>query len=188
MRTFPSVLFLAALALGASPVIPRETVLQIDPAQTKVEFALDSVLHTVHGEFRLKRGDIHFDPATGAAGGELVVDAASGASGTDARDSRMRKNVLESDRYPEIVFRPDRVEGRIAPQGTSQIALHGVFVIHGGEHEIVVPVQVEASGGGYNATAHFAVPYVKWGMKNPSTLFLRVSERVDIDIETVARP
>jgi len=187
MRTFPSVLFLAALALGASPVIPRETVLQIDPAQTKVEFALDSVLHTVHGEFRLKRGDIHFDPATGAAGGELVVDAASGASGSDARDSRMNKNVLESDRYAEIVFRPDRVDGKVASEGPSHVELHGIFSIHGADHEISMPVEVQASGGQYTATAKFAVPYVKWGMKNPSTLFLRVSQQVDITIHTVAR-
>jgi hypothetical protein len=26
------------------------------------------------------------------------------------------------------------------------------------------------------------VPYASWGMKNPSTLFLKVSESVDIDL------
>jgi hypothetical protein len=31
------------------------------------------------------------------------------------------------------------------------------------------------------------VPYVQWGMKNPSTLFLRVSNKVEISIHTVAR-
>ena len=29
---------------------------------------------------------------------------------------------------------------------------------------------------------HFTVPYQKWGMKNPSTLFLRVSDTVEIDL------
>jgi hypothetical protein len=28
---------------------------------------------------------------------------------------------------------------------------------------------------------------VQWGMKNPSTLFLRVSDKVEISIHTVAR-
>jgi len=35
------------------------------------------------------------------------------------------------------------------------------------------------------------VPYAKWGMKNPSTLFLKVSESVDIDLSaagSVTRP
>jgi hypothetical protein len=35
------------------------------------------------------------------------------------------------------------------------------------------------------ATMHFVVPYVQWGMKNPSTLFLRVGDKVNIDLEAV---
>ena len=63
--------------------------------------------------------------------------------------------------------------------------------IHGDEHEITIPVQVEMSPGQWTATSHFTVPYVKWGMKNPSTLFLRVSESVDINVTAAgefARP
>jgi polyisoprenoid-binding protein YceI len=175
--------FLTAAALSAQPVA-----LRMDPAQTTVEFTLGDVLHTVHGAFALRRGDLRFDPLTGNAAGELVVEAASGASGSAARDSRMRKNVLEAGRYPEIVFRPDRVEGKVEPQGPSQVQLHGIFSIHGQDHEIAFPVAVEAAGGAYKATAHFVVPYVKWGMKNPSTLFLRVDDKVEITIRTVARP
>jgi polyisoprenoid-binding protein YceI len=186
-RSFAHVVVLTALTLGAASVTLGETVLQIEPAQTKVEFTLGDILHTVHGEFRLKRGDIHFDPATGAAGGELVVDAASGTSGSDARDSRMHKKILETDRYPEIVFRPDRVDGKVAPEGQSHVQLHGIFSIHGADHEISMPVDVKASAGQYTTTATFVVPYVKWGMKNPSTLILRVSQQVDITVHTVAK-
>lgn len=180
-------LVLLAVTLGAAPVDPLETALQVDPAQTKVEFTLGDILHTVHGEFRLKRGDIHFDPTTGTAGGELVVDAASGASGIETRDSRMHKNILETDRYPEIVFRPDRVDGSVAREGQSHVQLHGIFSIHGADHEVSIPVDVKASAGQYTTTATFVVPYVKWGMKNPSTLFLRVSQQVDITIHAVAK-
>jgi polyisoprenoid-binding protein YceI len=115
------------------------------------------------------------------------VDAASGASGSGARDRRMHKNVLESGRYPEIVFRPDRVDGRVAPEGVSHVQLHGTFTIHGASHEITMPADVEAAGDEYQAVAHFTIPYAKWGMKNPSTLFLRVSDQVEITIHTVAR-
>ena len=101
-----------------------------------MQFTFPATLHTVHGSFKLKRGAIRFDPATGKIGGELVVDASSGASGDEGRDRRMHKDILESGRYPEIVFTPDRVDGAIAPQGVSQIQVHGVFRIHGAEHEI----------------------------------------------------
>jgi polyisoprenoid-binding protein YceI len=177
----------AAMLAAASSIPAEDTVLQIDPSQTKVEFTLADVLHTVHGNFLLKRGDIRFDAATGKASGELVVDAASGASGSGARDRNMHKNVLESARYPDIVFRSDRVEGKVAPRGASKVALHGMFSIHGAEHDITLPVEVEAAGGQYTAAIRFAVPYVQWGMKNPSTLFLRVSDKVEITIHTVAR-
>jgi polyisoprenoid-binding protein YceI len=175
----------AALLAAADPAALE---MEIDPALTKVEFTLPDVVHTVHGSFTLKRGSIRFDPATGQAAGELVVDAASGESGSAMRDRRMRQNVLEADRYPDIVFRPGRVRGRMAPQGSSQVELRGIFLIHGREHQVVMPVQVEWSGGQYTATAHFTIPYVQWGMKNPSTLFLRCSDKVDIAIRTVARP
>jgi len=177
--------FAAALVAAAGDPAPE---LRIDPALTKVEFTLAATAHTVHGSFVLKRGSIRFDPDTGQASGEIAVDAASGSSGNSTRDGRMAQSILEAPRFPEIVFRPDRVHGKVAPQGASQVELHGIFAIHGDEHEIVVPVQVEASGGQYTATAHFLIPYVQWGMKNPSTLFLRVGDKVDIAIQTVARP
>jgi polyisoprenoid-binding protein YceI len=178
----------AAALLAADDSLPvRETVLQIDPALTRVGFTLADVLHTVHGTFALKRGTIRFDPQTGKASGELVVDAASGNSGSPARDRRMTANILETNRYPEIAFRPDRVDGQVAADGSSRVELHGIFTIHGAEHEIVLPLQVDASGGKYTASGRFSVPYVKWGMKNPSTLILRVADKVEIDVQTVAR-
>ena len=72
-----------------------------------------------------------------------------------------------------------------AAEGASQVQLHGTFRIHGADHEMTVPVEVEAAGGRYTATARFQVPYVKWGMKNASTFILRVSDKVDLTVRTV---
>ena len=159
----------------------------VDPAKTTVEFTLGSLMHTVHGDFQLKHATLSFDPKSGKASGELVVDATSGQSGSPARDKRMHAAILESAKYPEIVFRPDRVDGNIAPVGKSVAQLHGVFAIHGVEHEILLPVTVDAAAGQYTVEGMFEVPYVQWGMKNPSTLFLRVSDKVEIAIHTVVR-
>jgi polyisoprenoid-binding protein YceI len=184
MRLFVPFCVSAVLLAGESvPSLPRS--FAIDPAQTKVEFALGSLLHTVHGDFHLKRGTLTFDPQTGKASGEIVVDAASGESGSPARDKRMHAAILEIAKYPEITFRPDRVDGKVASEGKSQVQLHGVFAIHGVEHEILLPVTVDAGGGQYNVIGIFEVPYVKWGMKNPSTLMLRVDDKVEITIHSV---
>jgi polyisoprenoid-binding protein YceI len=177
-----------ALLLVAGDSIPARPsgAFTLDPAQTKVEFTLGDMLHTVHGTFQLIGGSLQLDSASGKASGELIVDARSGDSGSKARDKRMHANILESEKYPRITFRPDRMEGKLAPEGKSQVQLHGTFVIHGAEHEITVPATVETSAGAYNVTATFAVPYVKWGMKNPSTLILRVSDTVEITVHTLA--
>jgi polyisoprenoid-binding protein YceI len=174
------------LLIPALLAAAADTPLEFSPQQAQVAFTLGDVLHTVHGTFALKRGNLHFDPETGKASGEIVVDATSGESGSAARDRRMHKNILESERFPEIVFHPDRVDGKVTAEGVSDAVLHGMFTIHGGSHELSAPVHVEAAGGRYTATAHFTIPYVKWGMKNPSTLILRVSDKVDIEVHLVA--
>jgi len=187
MRLFVPLCVSAILLAGVESIPSQLRPLAIDPAQTKVEFTLGSLLHTVHGNFQLKRGTLSFDPQSGKAHGELVVDAASGESGSPARDKRMHASILESAKYPEITFRPDRVDGKVAPDGKSQVQLHGVFAIHGVEHEILLPAAVDAAAGQYSVSATFEVPYVKWGMKNPSTLLLRVNDKVEIAIHTVVQ-
>jgi len=179
-RTLIAVWFGAAAAIFAQPAD-----YQLDPARTKVNFTVGDTLHKVNGTFKLKSGSLHFDPATGSVQGAVVVDAASGNSGSTGRDSRMNSKILESSRYPEIVFRPDRVEGKIAAEGTSAVRVHGVFSIHGAVHELTVPARVQLSGGDLTAELTFQVPYVKWGMKNPSMLMLRVGDQVEISIHAV---
>ena len=158
--------------------------LDLDPAKTDVQFTLHDVLHTVHGTFKLKKGSVRFDPDSGKASGEIIVDVTSGASGSDARDSRMHKEILESQRYPEATFTPDRVDGKLASQGSSQLDLHGVFKIHGADHELTLHFQVDRVGGQFTASTHFSVPYVQWGMKNPSNFLLKVDKTVEMDIKT----
>jgi|SRR5579862_6075532 len=177
-------LALSLIALAAQAATAQQITLQLDPAHTSVKFTLADVLHTVHGTFQLKSGTLDFNAPAGKLSGEIVVDAKSGDSGSGMRDRKMHKEVLESSSYPEISFRPDRVEGAVASQGKSSVKVHGMFRIHGVDREITVPAEVEMSLDHWTANVHFTVPYAKWGMKNPSTLFLRVSDSVEIDLTT----
>ncbi len=177
-------LALTLLIASTQTATAQQLTLQLDPAHTSVKFTLADVLHTVHGTFQLKSGTLDFNLPTGKISGDIVVDAKSGDSGSGMRDRKMHKEVLESATYPEISFRPDRVDGTVASQGKSSVNVHGVFRIHGVDREITVPAEVEMSPDHWTATVHFTVPYAKWGMKNPSTLFLRVSDSVEIDLTT----
>jgi len=181
-RVAMRVAVIASLFATANLAFAQQESLELDPANSSVKFTLGDVLHTVHGSFHIKNGNLQFDLASGKVTGEIVVDAKSGESGSGMRDRKMHKEVLESERYPEISFRPDQVLGAVASQGKSTVKVHGMFGIHGAEHEITVPVDVEMFDDHWTANVHFSVPYSKWGMKNPSTLFLRVTDTVEIDL------
>ena len=175
-----------ALLLAGAAVFTgaQQAEYQLDPAQSSVQFTLGDVLHTVRGRFKLKQGEMQVE-ADGRVSGQIVVDAASGDSGSGMRDRKMHKEVLESARYPEITFRPDRIEGPVTGSGRFSVMVHGIFNLHGADREITVPAQVETKSDQWTAAVHFSIPYQKWGMKNPSTLFLRVSDSVEIDLAAV---
>ena len=181
-----------ALLLSAAPGPPRhqetsasrsELVLTLDPAQSKVHFNVESTLHTVHGTFSVKSGIVHFDPQTGKAGGEIVVNATSGDSGSNSRDARMHKEILETTKYPEAVFHPSQVEGQVASIGASDVKLRGTISLHGADHELTALIHANLESDHWTGTAKFEVPYISWGIKDPSNFFLKVKPVVNVELE-----
>lgn len=197
---------LCALALASSlfalapPLRAQDAVVNFDPATTQVTFTLAATLHTVHGVFKLKSGQIHFDPQTGKAGGAIILDATSGNTDNTSRDSKMHAEILESAKFPEITFAPTQVSGPLADllagKGTVQLQVAGVFRLHGQDHAMTIPVSVTPASAGapsarFQASTKFDVPYAKWGLKNPSTFVLRVSDTVNLGIQSavqISRP
>jgi polyisoprenoid-binding protein YceI len=165
-----------------NPAFSAEVEIEFNPAKCTVQFALGALLHTVHGTFNVKDATVRFDPASGQASGQIAVDVRSGETGESARDRQMHGDVLESNRFPDAVFSLDRVKGRLAPSGDSQVEVHGSLRIHGEKHEMTIPVRVNVQNNLVTATAKFAVPYVAWGMKDPSNLVLRVDKTVEVEV------
>jgi polyisoprenoid-binding protein YceI len=180
-------LLISSALLSVGFAHAQQRTFELDPAQTTVEFTVDSTLHTVHGNFQLTRGRIRFDSATGQASGELVVDSASGQSGSDGRDKRMHKEILESPKYSDIVFTPQHVKGAVAADGKSQVDVDGLLSMHGQSRPITLTIQLQLQGGAGSADSTFAVQYLKWGMKNPSTFILRVNDKVELHVHATGR-
>lgn len=176
-----ALIFLTYAAFGA------ETVLVFDAPQTKIGWTLGTVLHTVHGTFQFKSGTVKFDPATGKASGALIVSALSGESGNSSRDEKMHKSVLESPKFTDITFNPDRVEGKVPNEGKGTVQVHGAFQLHGASHEMTLPFELDVQKNQISVTSTFKVPFIKWGLKNPSTFILRVNDNVDVEIHAVGR-
>jgi polyisoprenoid-binding protein YceI len=99
----------------------------------------------------------------------------------------MHYEILESARFPEVTFTALRVTGRVARQGSSQVEVQGVMKLHGSEHELTSIAEIAPDGEHWKAHVHFVVPYVAWGLKNPSNFFLRVNKEVNIDVQATGR-
>ena len=182
-----AVIAVASPASSASSSAARVGVIKLDPSKTLVEFRLGGSLHTTHGKFLLRTGIIKADSATGKAEGTIVVDAASGDSGDSIRDHRMKDSVLEAEKFPEITFTARHIVGHLDRGGVFQAKLEGVLKLHGAEHALTIDAHGTLIDDNLVATAHFSIPYVQWGLKDPSVLFLTVAKQVDIDIATAGR-
>lgn len=188
------IVFVAALCFFA--ITPRlfaqDLTVDLDAAATKINFTLSATMHTVHGTFKLKSGEIHFDPGTGQMSGSIVVDAASGDTDNKSRDAKMHGDVLESAQFPEIVFTPKMVKGPVIQmlnqQKAAQLEVDGFFSLHGQNHAATIPISVRPGPAGrMDIDAEFPVPYTAWGLKNPSTFVLKVGDTVSLDVHTTGR-
>ncbi|MGO8719498.1 MAG: YceI family protein [Acidobacteriaceae bacterium] len=172
------------LLISASFLASAQTVaVRFDPAQCKVQWTLADVLHVVHGTFRFGSGNIVFNTQTGAAFGLFTVNENTGHSDSNTRDARMKKSVLKTSEYPTATFRPMRVSGKFNANGSSTLAVDGIFHLYGADHPLHLNFQVNAADNQVTATTEFAIPYVAWGMHDPSTLFLRVGKSVQMEID-----
>ena len=171
------------LILGTAAGSAAEWRIEVDPHRTNVSFTLKATMHSVHGTAATTSGGFRFDPDTGAATGEIVVDATSAETGNGSRDKKMHRKVLVTADNPRIVLRIRSLEGNLALEGASKVTLHGEIVILGQPHEIAIQLQVEIGGEDFTAHLEFEIPYVEWGLKDPSTFILRVAKEVRVTIE-----
>ena len=179
-----SLVISAALAGSATAA---ESTLTLDPTASRITFTLKATLHQVDGSFDLTSGEIRFDPETGAASGRVVVDARSGDTEKAKRDKKMHETVLKSVEHPLIVFEPTSFEGTLSPRGSSELQVEGTMQLLGAKHTMAFPLEVSIEHGEVRVRGSFAVPYVEWGLTDPSAFVLRVAKTVDVSLELAGR-
>jgi polyisoprenoid-binding protein YceI len=182
MKALAKALFLALPLSLVSVAFAQHQTFTVNPDASQVGFALAGSGHHVQGTFHVQSGSIVFDRSTSALSGEIVVAAGSGNSGEPSRDKKMNSDVLDVSSFAQITFDPKSYQGTIAPTGDSSIQVSGVFTLHGTPHDITVPMQIHIDGTNITAKGQFTVPYVKWGLKDPSIFILKVAKEVGIDL------
>ncbi len=182
MKSFAAV---AVAALFAPAALAQHQTFVVNPGASEVKMTLITTHEVVDGTFHLQSGLIEFDRGNSKMSGSVAVLAASGKTGNDSRDRKMNRDILEVEQHGTVSFEPKTYTGAIASLGDSTIQVTGIFTLLGTPHEITVPMQVHLDGTSATAKAHFVVPYVQWGLKNPSFLIWKADDDVAIDLNLV---
>jgi len=159
----------------------------VNPDASEVKMTLNTTHEVVNGAFHIQSGSIDFDRSASKISGSVVVQAGSGKTGNGSRDKKMNKDILKVDQYPTVSFAPKTYAGTIAISGDSTIQVGGVFTLLGNPHDLTIPMQIHIDGSKATARAHFVVPYVQWGLKNPSFMFWKAENDVAIDLNLVGQ-
>jgi hypothetical protein len=181
LTAFALVLPFAPAALG------QHQTFAVNPDTSEVKITLNTTHELVKGTFHVQSGSIEFDRGTPKMSGSVAVLAGSGKTGNGSRDKRMYKEILEIKDHATISFEPKTYTGALAPSGDSNIQVTGIFTLLGTPHEITVPMAVHLEGDAATVKGHFVLPYVQWGLKNPSFLIWKVDNDVAIDLALAGR-
>jgi polyisoprenoid-binding protein YceI len=180
----PFVLFAFVLLLAPAALAQHQTFV-VNPDGSEVKMTLNTTRELVNGTFHVQSGVIDFDPGTAKIGGNVVVAAGTGKTGNDIRDKRMNNVILHVQQYATVTFSPRTYTGTIASTGDSTIQVTGVFTLLGTPHDLTIPIQIHRNGSNCIANAHFVIPYVQWGLKDPSFLLWKAEKQVDMDLNLV---
>ncbi len=172
-----------ALAITLAPVaVAQQQTFVANPDASEVKMTLKTTHEVVNGAFHLQSGSLEFDRSAAKMSGSVVVLASSGNTGNGSRDKKMNKDILEVEQHATVSFEPRSYTGAIAPSGDSAIQVSGIFTLLGTPHEITIPILLHLEGTTATAKAHFVVPYIQWGLKDPSFLFWKADKDVAIDL------
>lgn len=126
----------------------------------------------------------------------VTVKAASLAvtddiSDKDRRDieREMQDNVLESAKYPEIVYDCSRVTVNDPANGQYSITLNGNLTLHGATNSLKIPARVAVTGDMLRAFGEFSLRQSDYNIKLVSAIGggLKVKDEVKLSFDIVAR-
>ena len=184
MKSF-AVLALAVILAPAA--LAQHQTFAVNPDASEVKMRLNTTHEVVNGTFHIQSGSIEFDRSAARMSGSVAVLAGSGKTGNDSRDKKMNKDILKVDQYATVSFAPKAYTGTIASSGDSTIQVSGVVILLGNPHDLTIPMQIHMDGSKATARAQFVVPYVQWGLKNPSFMFWKAENDVAIDLNLVGQ-
>jgi len=187
----------AVLALVAASVLAQERArihYKIVAEGSDLRWDLPATLHTVHGVAPLLSGTIGAEPA---ARGEwriqsrILVPAGAMTTGNQSRDKKMREKVLETDRFPEILFEARHVTAdlsRFPKDEHFTVEVTGDLTVHGKAIRVKLPVDVFVRPDHVLLQGSFPLAWKQFGLADPSFGLVTVREPLRVRFRLRAVP
>lgn len=124
------------------------TTWQLDPAHTRVEFAVKHMMFTsVRGHFRDMDGRIELDTENpNKSRVEVEIGAASIDTGVEDRDNHLRSgDFLDAENHPKLTFVSKRIDGAAFNEG-EEFEVVGDLTIRGTTREVTLDAIYHGQG------------------------------------------
>lgn len=180
------------------PAQAGATTFQIVPEESEARYSMTEVLlgttRPVVGATNQVRGEIAVNPADPAAAAVSVIEIDAGSIATDneRRNTAVRRFILQTEEYPQILFRPTAVENMpaaVAVGDTIDFQLTGELQIRDMTNAVSFDVTVNVvSATELSGTAHTVVHRSDYDLTIPNVPSVTdVSEEIELAFDFVAR-
>jgi polyisoprenoid-binding protein YceI len=165
---------------------------RIEVADSTLRWELSTTFGTVKGTAQAFHGVIDAIPPTSGAWdvrSRIVVPAAGMRTGNRRRDRRMR-TILETNRFPEIVFVLRHFTGDLSkfrPGETFSVEVAGDLTVHGRTVKVQLPVAAYVFPDRVEVAGSFPLNWKEFGIADPSFV-ARVKEPMQIVFRLRAVP
>lgn len=184
MKTTQRISIIASLLLLAAPSLYADPLsFIVVPEQSEVTFLSVAPLESFTGTTNQLSGTMKLDPADLATGisGQLTVNMADLSTGSAIRDDHMRKNHLQTERYPESQFTPKFLKSgpdSLVADVSQSFILGGIFTLHGVSKQILVDVEAiwHPTTSSIEVTAKFPVRLADYNISRPQFLTMKLGE------------
>jgi polyisoprenoid-binding protein YceI len=104
-------------------------------------------------------------------------------------ETQLHGPVLETSRFPEILFQSTNVKYSISPGHVIDAQIEGDLTLHGIKRNITVPVRVTDDGTKLRATGKYEInrPDYKIETKSAGGGTVKVSKKLEVDLELVLK-
>jgi polyisoprenoid-binding protein YceI len=173
------------IAAGCNAVIAETKMFRTTPDDAKnlVQFTSEATLESVVGHTTRITGFVNLclDSLAATQDAQFDVDLNSLDTGNGMRNKDMRKDFLETSKFPSASFKLTRFistdKSTLAPGETVSAKLEGDFTVHGVTKSYEIPVTLTYTNANtLSVIGNWVIKLADHGITRPQLLFMRLAE------------